>query len=174
MASLGVVELEEDYGSKLVRVPAEQAARGYNFWEPGGGQRFRALDPGGRFLFRLHSPDDFLVGGGFFVRHTILPVKLAWDAFGEKNGVSSVSAFYERIAKYRRRGGEDGVNPAIGCNILTVPFCGARRMAGCATLLVDELFAEQPVRQWVLSVPYPLRVLFASRSEVMGGVLGIV
>jgi len=47
-------------------------------------------------------------------------------------------------------------------------------MAGCAALLVDELFAEQPVRQWVLSVPYPLRCLFASRPEVMGGVLGIV
>jgi hypothetical protein len=30
------------------------------------------------------------------------------------------------------------------------------------------------VRQWVLSVPYPLRFLFANRPEVMGRVLGIV
>ena len=30
------------------------------------------------------------------------------------------------------------------------------------------------MRQWVLSVPYPLRFLFASRPEVMGRVLGIV
>jgi ribosomal protein S27E len=54
------------------------------------------------------------------------------------------------------------------------PSCGARRMAESAALLVDEVFPEQPVRQWVLSVPYPLRFLFASRPEVMGRVLGIV
>jgi hypothetical protein len=47
-------------------------------------------------------------------------------------------------------------------------------MAESAALLVDEVFPEQPVRQWVLSVPFPLRFLFASRPEVMGGVLGIV
>ena len=47
-------------------------------------------------------------------------------------------------------------------------------MAESAALLVDEVFPEQPVRQWVLSVPYPLRFLFASRPAVMGRVLGIV
>jgi len=54
------------------------------------------------------------------------------------------------------------------------PSCGARRMAESAALLVDEVFPEQPARQWVVSVPYPLRFLFASRPEVMGRVLGIV
>jgi len=54
------------------------------------------------------------------------------------------------------------------------PSRGARRMAENAALLVDEVFPEQPVRQWVLSVPYPLRFLFASRPAVMGEVLGIV
>ena len=44
-------------------------------------------------------------------------------------------------------------------------------MAESAALLVDEVFAEQPVRQWVLSVPYPLRFLFASCPEIMGRVL---
>ena len=47
-------------------------------------------------------------------------------------------------------------------------------MAASAALLVEEVFPEQPVRQWVLSVPYPLRFLFASRSDIMGAVLGIV
>jgi hypothetical protein len=54
------------------------------------------------------------------------------------------------------------------------PSCGARRMAESAALLVDEVFPEQPVRQWVLSFPYPLRFLFASRLAIMGQVLGIV
>ena len=52
------------------------------------------------------------------------------------------------------------------------PSCGARRMAESAALLVEEVFPEQPVRQWVLSVRYPLRFLFASRPAVMGRVLG--
>ncbi len=54
------------------------------------------------------------------------------------------------------------------------PSCGARRMAESAALLVDAVFPKQPVRQWVLSFPYPLRFLFASRPAIMGQVLGIV
>ena len=61
-----------------------------NFWQPGGKQRFRTLSPGEPFLFKLHSPRDYIVGGGFFAHSTILPVSLAWDAFGEKNGASSL------------------------------------------------------------------------------------
>jgi len=44
-------------------------------------------------------------------------------------------------------------------------------MADSAALLVDEMFPDQPVRQWVLRFPYPLRFLFASRPGVMGQVL---
>ena len=47
-------------------------------------------------------------------------------------------------------------------------------MAESAALLVDDVFPSQPVRQWVLSFPYPLRFLLASRPAVMGRVLGIV
>ncbi len=54
------------------------------------------------------------------------------------------------------------------------PSCGARRMAESAALLVDEVFPQQPVRQWVLSFPYPLRFLFARRPAIMGQVLGVV
>jgi len=54
------------------------------------------------------------------------------------------------------------------------PSCGARRMAESAALLVDEILPEQPIRQWVLSFPFQLRFLFASRPEIMGRVLGIV
>ncbi|MFA5679700.1 MAG: IS91 family transposase, partial [Pseudomonas sp.] len=54
------------------------------------------------------------------------------------------------------------------------PSCGARRMAESAALLVGEVFPEQPVRQWVLSFPFQLRFLFASRPEAMSRVLGIV
>jgi ribosomal protein S27E len=54
------------------------------------------------------------------------------------------------------------------------PSCGARRMSESAALLVDDILPEAPVRQWVLSFPYALRFLFATRPAVMGQVLGIV
>lgn len=54
------------------------------------------------------------------------------------------------------------------------PSCGARHMAESAALLVDEVLPEQPIRQWVLSFPFQLRFLFASRPQLMGCVLGIV
>jgi len=54
------------------------------------------------------------------------------------------------------------------------PSCGARRMADSAVLLVDEILPRQPMRQWVLSVPFPMRLLFANQPAVMGKVLGIV
>ena len=54
------------------------------------------------------------------------------------------------------------------------PSCGARRMADSAALLVDEILPHRPMREWVLSVPFPLRFLFASQPAVMGQALGII
>jgi len=54
------------------------------------------------------------------------------------------------------------------------PSCGARRMAESARHLVEDVFGPRPVRQWVLSFPYPLRFLFASKPQALGPVLGIV
>ncbi|MFT5573984.1 MAG: hypothetical protein ACI9FR_002920 [Cryomorphaceae bacterium] len=53
------------------------------------------------------------------------------------------------------------------------PSCGARRMAESAALLVDHILPQRPMRQWVLSVPFQLRFLFASQPVIMGKALGI-
>jgi ribosomal protein S27E len=39
------------------------------------------------------------------------------------------------------------------------PSCGGRRMAETAALLADEVLPERPLRQWVLSLPFALRLL---------------
>jgi len=54
------------------------------------------------------------------------------------------------------------------------PSCGARRMAESAALLVDEVLPQKPVRQWVLSLPIPLRLLLAHHSDAMSKVLQVV
>jgi putative restriction endonuclease len=40
-----------------------------SFWRPGGAHGFHVLQPGEPFLFKLHSPNNYIAGGGFFVRH---------------------------------------------------------------------------------------------------------
>ena len=60
-----------------------------NFWQPSGGSEFKALQPGDLFLFKLHSPRNYIAGGGFFATWSSQPVSLAWEAFGEKNGAAS-------------------------------------------------------------------------------------
>ncbi len=92
-----------------------------NFWQPGGGRGFRALQPGEPLLFKLHAPENFIVGGGFFVRWTRLPASIAWEAFGPKNGAASLEEMCRRIERYRR------IPPSnqdyeIGCVVLTQPF----------------------------------------------------
>jgi hypothetical protein len=46
-------------------------------------------------------------------------------------------------------------------------------MAESAALLVDHILPQRPMRQWVLSVPFQLRFLFASQPVIMGKALGI-
>lgn len=94
-----------------------------NFWQPSGSRQFRVLQPGEPFLFKLHSPDNYIVGGGFFVRYAAIPVSMAWESFGPKNGVSDLKALRERVWKYRRGKDRDSAtDPTIGCNILAEPF----------------------------------------------------
>jgi hypothetical protein len=47
-------------------------------------------------------------------------------------------------------------------------------MAETAALLSDEVFPDVPLRQWVISFPFPLRYLFAAHPHAMGKVLGII
>jgi putative restriction endonuclease len=77
-----------------------------NFWAPSG-VSFRALEPGELFLFKLHAPDHAVAGGGVFAYANTLPCSLAWEAFGESNGVRSLAEMRIRIGRYRRLRAED-------------------------------------------------------------------
>lgn len=96
-----------------------------NFWAPSGRTNFRALQPGELFLFKLHAPHNFIVGGGVFSHASLVPLSLAWDAFGEKNGVASASEMKRRIGRYRANS-DPRTDPTIGCRILTRPFFWSR------------------------------------------------
>lgn len=92
-----------------------------NFWSPGA-KNFRALDRGELFLFKLHAPRNFIVGGGIFAYANTLPSSIAWEAFGEANGARSLRQMREHIVKYRRDEADPRSDFTIGCRILTQPF----------------------------------------------------
>lgn len=54
------------------------------------------------------------------------------------------------------------------------PSCGARRMVESAAHLVDHVFPEIPVRQWVLTFPFPLRFPLANDPRALTAVLAVV
>ena len=93
-----------------------------NFWKPSSQSNFKVLQWGEPFLFKLHAPRNFIVGGGFFTKFLQLPVSVAWDAFGEANGARSLDEVRVRIAKYRRGPIAANQDPIIGCILLEEPF----------------------------------------------------
>lgn len=99
----------------------ERNANEVNFWKPGT-QPFKALNENDLFLFKLHAPQNYIVGGGFFVKYSFIPTYLAWNAFGEKNGTKSLRELNEAISKYRIKNNIKESNPQIGCIILTDVF----------------------------------------------------
>ena len=105
------------------RFLAERKPDEVNFWRPRSQLDFKALRPGDIFLFKLHSPLDFIAGGGVFVRHTFLPLPLAWQAFGEKNGVPDYETFERRILEHRS---PTELDRQLGCTILVEPFFWTR------------------------------------------------
>ncbi len=93
-----------------------------NFWRPSSEATFKALAPGELLLFKLHSPDNFIAGGGFFTKFLQLPVNLAWDTFKQSNGVRSLTELRGKIADLRRIPISSSDNPTIGCIMLAEPF----------------------------------------------------
>ena len=53
------------------------------------------------------------------------------------------------------------------------PSCGARRMSETAAHLVDAVLPVEPIRQWVLSFPFQIRLCLAVRPKIMARALEI-
>lgn len=116
-AYVGVTDRE--WYETLIRLPNLDEV---NFWQPGGQRQFAALERGELFLFKLHSPDNFIVGGGIFQYSTLMQTSLVWGAFGDKNGASSLVEMRARIEKYRKRQTSIYEDYVIGNILLSQPF----------------------------------------------------
>ena len=93
-----------------------------NFWKPGENSSFKVLSPGEPFLFKLKSPYNAISGMGFFTCFSKLPINIAWDTFGNRNGCENFTEFKALISKYRFNSNFFVDNSLIGCVILTNPI----------------------------------------------------
>lgn len=101
-----------------------------NFWQPSPSGSFRMLQIGEPFLFKTKAPKagrvfrrwgpNQLVGGGFFSGYEVFSVGEAWDLYGFGNGVASLEALIERIARFRP--GRTDATSVIGCVLLRDVF----------------------------------------------------
>lgn len=91
-----------------------------NFWQPGGTSTFKVLQQNAPFLFKLKSPHNAVGGIAFFSSHTFLPLNMAWDIFGNRNGCETFLDFKRMIVQYRSD--KTNSNPSIGCVVLTNPI----------------------------------------------------
>lgn len=90
-----------------------------NFWQPSATPPFIAAPIGLPFLFKLKRPFNHIAGGGFFVTYSKLPLSLAWEIFGPKNGCSSLGELRKLISPLVAGGFSNG---EIGCTVLANPF----------------------------------------------------
>ena len=91
-----------------------------NFWHPSGKSPFAKLPEGAPVLFKLKSPHHHIAGGGFFIKFTSLPLRLAWEVFGQKNGAATFREFEALITAARAR--HETKDGDIGCSLISAPF----------------------------------------------------
>lgn len=88
-----------------------------NFWRPST-RRFN-LAPGTPFFFKLKAPHHAIAGFGYFAGFSVLPDWLAWDTFGDANGVDDLDALRARLRRIRE-GARIEADPLgqIGCCLI--------------------------------------------------------
>ena len=93
------------------------------YWRAGT-ERFRALEPGEPFFFKLKAPLDGIAGFGFFSHFIVLPLSVAWKIGGSANGARDELEMRERLVSLRSRVGMKtpvhGDVP-VGCILINHP-----------------------------------------------------
>ena len=101
------------------RFLSERSPEEVNFWRPKNQNDFKAIGRGDLFLFKLHAPLNFVVGGGFLLKHEFLPLAMAWSTFGANNGLPDFPSFERAILNHREAAEETN---HLGCTVLVEPF----------------------------------------------------
>lgn len=86
----------------------------------------------------------------------------------EFKAYSRCGIFAHGFARARCQSCGDMLLVAFSCKKRGIcPSCNARRMADTAARLVDRVLPDVRLRQWVLSVPFELRLLLAKKPDAL-------
>lgn len=116
-----IANTDYDWYEFLLAKSRAEGLEEVNFWAPSKRSAINTIEQYGPFLFRLKSPHKAIAGFGFFRHASTVPLSLAWELFGEKNGVATPEAMKERIAKYRSGMEVISGEVEIGCRTLIAP-----------------------------------------------------
>ena len=86
-----------------------------NFWTPSD-WRFKALKPGGKLVFKLKGPGDYVGGYGSFVEYKYQTLEMTWNEFGRRNGIEDKDTFIAAIGGYKKYSKYQ--EPKCGCIVL--------------------------------------------------------
>ena len=98
---------------------ATRAPEEVNFWQPSRMPPFMNAPAGMPFLFKLKRPHNHIAGGGFFIRHSAIPMSLAWEIFGQGNGAASLAELKDLLGPLSK--GSLSLRE-IGCQVIANPF----------------------------------------------------
>jgi hypothetical protein len=137
--------------------------------------------PGG-FVYQRHKPEETDL-------YKIIEKNLSSFQSHLSNADISLPAFvHDEFRSYLRCGMLKHGFLRVKCNVCRFehlvafsckhrgfcPSCGARRMVETSAHLVDHVIPKVPVRQWVLSFPWPLRLLFARQPNTLSRCLAVI
>ncbi len=91
-----------------------------NFWTPTPWNITR-LESSDRLYFMLKSPIRKIGGFGEFKEYVNMPLSVAWNRFGKKNGCKSKQELVDRLDKYKNKRStntESVLTSEIGCIVL--------------------------------------------------------
>lgn len=99
-----------------LRTLATAGASEVNFWQPRPTTVRQA--EGTPWIFKVRGTDR-IAGYGFFSYWTVMPLGVAWETFGEANGVQSYGEMVRRVTALRHG---DTVDDRVGCVVLADVF----------------------------------------------------
>ncbi len=114
---LGITDIEWFTFLGSLKPPPDEV----NFWQPSAhGFSFPAGTP---LFFKLKKEDGDAIGGfGIVARYETATPRLAWEAFGQKNGAVSYEVMEARIARYlSNKKDVSGPGHRVGCIMLSQP-----------------------------------------------------
>ena len=95
-----------------------------NFWQPSARPAFENAPSGMPFLFKVKRPYNHIAGAGYFIMRSVLPLSLAWEIFGEKNGAASLADLRELMGPLA---GRNAALSQITCQVIANPIFFAQK-----------------------------------------------